>query len=93
MEITKCLTLSTAHISKNTANLLDKEIKTPYLNLPVYDKTGVGWFIYIPTNLNELDKLPSDLTKVLSLAKDLNCNMLCLDSDGDIISWLPKYDW
>ena len=52
MEISKVLTLSTAHISQKSAELLDKETEKPTLDLPVYNKSNYGWFIYIPQNIN-----------------------------------------
>ena len=61
MEITKMLTLSTVHISKETATLLTEycAYKTE-LSLSVYKKSwrgfNYGWFIYIQKNLKNIQK-------------------------------------
>lgn len=93
MEISKVLTLSTAHISQKSAELLDKETEKPTLDLPIYNKSNYGWFIYIPQDINIINNLPEDIHRLLLIAKDLNCDILCLDADGETISWIPLYSW
>lgn len=96
-EITKMITLSTAHISRETANKLD--IKTIYgvnfIPLPIYNKDGYGWFICLSSYLKMLDEieLPEDLKACCSLAKENDCEWLCLDCDGEIYPGIPTYDW
>ena len=87
MEINKMLTVSTAHISEETAELLDKDI-----SIVAYQKGDYGWFIHIHDDCDEYE-IPKDLLKLLMFAKDLNCDWLCLDCDGDILDYLETYDW
>lgn len=88
MEISKMLTISTAHITERTGKLLDEEI----LGLCVYKKLDYGWFIHL---LDDLDKIeiPEDLRKCLSLAQSLGCEWLCLDCDGEVLDFLDVYEW
>ena len=96
-EIDKMLTLSTAHITENTATLLANNIKkdNPYLkNIAVYPKGDYGYFIYMIDEISENDiRLPADLRTCLQYALDLKCTMLCFDRDGDIMSDLKEYNW
>lgn len=92
MEITKMLTLSTAHITEETANKLNYELNNDVMFIAVYAKEDYGWFIYIPEDFEEID-VPDDLMKLLLFAKDLNCGILCLDRDGEVFDYLEKFDW
>lgn len=102
MEITKMLTLSTIHISKETASLLMKVCKyKKELSLVIFPKSWqkeyYGWFIYVPeeltTDLETYNDVPEDLMKCLLFAKDLDCGILCLDGDGEVLDYLLKYHW
>lgn len=83
-EITKMMTLSTAHIRYGTAQALDVEPDTNALGLSVYPKTcggeSVGWFIYLPDGMP--DGFPEDLADVIRYARKEGCHVLCLDADG-----------
>ena len=101
MEIAKMLTISTAHIRKETAEFIDKVCEDNNLsNLGVYNKTAkyigsiehYGWFIYCNVDLPDLN-VPKDLLKVMCFARDNNCDWLCLDRDGEIIDGLDEYEW
>lgn len=101
MEITKMITLSTCHITEETAMLLsDACIYKKDFSLVLYSKRWLddysGWFIYIPEEL-EMDPdtykdVPYDLMKCLLFAKDLGCELLCLDCDGEALDYLHKYN-
>ena len=101
MEITKMLTLSTAHISKETAMLLVESNDKIEFSLSTYQKNwrnfNYGWFIHVPEELKEYPEayfdVPNDLMKCLLFAKDLECELLCLDEDGEILDYLEKFDW
>lgn len=101
-EISKMLTLSTAHVTDRTMRLLDEEPEGNDLSLAVYPKSEFGYIIYIP----EPDELlcdgepwtqkmphewPKDLWDVLLYARDLSCDILCLDGDGPEIPYLKSY--
>lgn len=96
LETCEMLTLSTAHISEKTAELLRQEPYTNAMGLSVYEKKSscdesYGWFIYLPNVLDQ--NIPSDLEVCLKLAQDNHCGILCLDCDGPVIPMLESYDW
>lgn len=89
-EIYKMLVLSTAHVTKETADLLDlDEIE----GLVVYDKGGYGWFIVVTDYDDDTTNIPDDLEKILAYAKSKGCDWLALDRDGEINNNLPTYVW
>ena len=91
MEITKILTISTAHITKVTAELLDDGVR----DLSVYSKGEYGWFIFVPESdvINSLHIMLPDLMRLLQFAKDLGCEWLCLDRDGEVLEYFNTYEW
>lgn len=100
MEITKMLTISTAHIRKETTKFIDKVCKNNDLSrLIIYDKTAhydgcteqYGWFIYCNVDLEDLD-VPEDLLKLIKFTKNNNCDWLCLDRDAEIVDGLDFYE-
>ena len=94
MNITKMLTISTAHITRETEKKLRVESYSNNMCLSVYDKEGYGYWIYI----DPYDKLmckkniPEDLLKCIELARQNDCQWLCLDWDAEEVSELPTYD-
>lgn len=96
MEINRMLTLSTAHIKESTNNWLENEPQ--YLSpLVAYKKDEYSWFIYMSSEIialtEECEQLPDDLAAILNLARENNCDWMCLDCDGEILEGLPVYDW
>ena len=91
MEISKMLTISTAHISEETARLLDIEPDNDNMQLTVYNKADFGWFVYVSEYFEDCD-IPDDLRKCLELAKENNCTWLCLDCDAEIVDGLDFYE-
>lgn len=91
LDIQKMLTVSTSHICERTYNLLKVEPNENNLCLSVYEKADFGFYIPI-TNQIEMEHLPEDLKRLIQLTKDLNCDVLCLDCDAEIIRYLPTYD-
>lgn len=93
MEFDKMLTLSTAHLTETTRNLLEKESEENNMCLTVYDKATYGWFIYVAPNLLENNNnIPADLKRCIDLAHHYDCTILCLDCDAEPIDQLPQYD-
>ena len=101
LEIERVLTISMAHIDKETAKELDRKGSDTY-GLVVYPKGKYGWWIYIPEKWEDfrgempwevyLKTLPEGLANCISLALENGCKWLCLDRDGDN-GGLPEYDW
>lgn len=94
LEITKMLTISTAHITEETAVMLEREVKYGVDNIPlaIYNKAEFGWIIFVSEYYKDLN-MPEDLMSCLDLAKENNCEWLCLDCDGLIVPDLQTYDW
>lgn len=101
LEISKMLTLSTAHLMYSTQNELavmcepcDEYI---YHQFSVYPKETFGWFIYPAVNKFQFHEehifsLPEDLIACFSLARDLGIDVLCFDCDAEELEYLPKYE-
>lgn len=100
IEISKMLTISTAHIRKSTrqslyfaaANSIHNDLNDDII---VYKKGEYGWFLYID-NIKDvcdtIDNVPCDLLDCIKLTIDVGADILCLDADGEILSCLAKYD-
>lgn len=94
MEIHKMLTLSTSHISKETAQLFDA-FELPF-DLCIYDKRAgldhYGWFL-TDWSLSQGMNIPHDLFACFRVAEENGCDWLCLDCDGEVLKHLPVYEW
>lgn len=94
MEITRMLTISTAHVSKETAAKLDYEDGFAWeCCLAIYRKEDCGWLIFVDAANLSSKSIPEDLKACLALARAKNCEWLCLDCDGEALGILPTYDW
>lgn len=98
MEITRMLTISTTHISKETADLLAGNypmnlVPVWEMSVGIYDKEEYGWYIYSTVGERIHPSMPEDLAACLRLAHYHQCGVLCLDDDGEIVEGLPVYDW
>lgn len=93
LEIQKMIILSTAHITEQTAKLLDKEPEENSMTISVYKKSEYGWFLPIENISYDTAAVPEDLKKVIAFAKDHGCSWLCLDCDGPILEYLDTYKW
>lgn len=90
MEITKMLTLSTAHIPEDVAKSLETEPETDNFGLSVYP-FDYGFWIHVPHEIPV--SLPPSLAACLRLAKENGCTWLQLDQDAEPLDDLPVYDW
>lgn len=90
-ETNTVLNLSTAHLSPGTREMMERNNETNCLTLSTYPKNEFGWFVYITAQTN-IDNLPDDLKACVTLAKHLNCNMICFDCDVEPIKGLPVTD-
>ena len=96
-EIARMLTLSSGHISEETAQKLDREPDTDDMSLCVYEKSAkggepYGWYIQVPPDTDP-DSIPDDLKRCIEIARAQGCSVLCLDSDGPEYPGLETYDW
>lgn len=97
MDITKCLTISIAHITENTEKKLKMEPNTNYIGLAVYEKGNYGYWIFCPKDMishfNNGKIIPQDLWNCMLLAYKNNCRWLCLDQDGEEVQGLEIFEW
>lgn len=96
LEIAKMLTLSTAHITPETAKRLDKFVERGERSddldgIVAYGKADYGWFIFVGDAKTR--GLPADLKYLVNVAYNNDCLWLCLDRDGDTVDDLISYDW
>lgn len=81
--IRKFLTLSTAHISRETLdrlNAIDHPDGLPFAG----GITSYGWFAYChDENLGQGDdEIPADLWAIMVYARSIGCEYVMLDADG-----------
>lgn len=93
--IQKMLDLSTAHITENTADALNEGYD---FNLVIYPKAEYGWFIHVPDeeffeDEEKVFDLPTDLVRLIDIARVKECTWIMLDRDGSIHDNLPTYIW
>jgi hypothetical protein len=94
MEIAHVITISTAHVSKETASRLDDADGFSYeCWLSIYNKQDYGWWILVDSADLEADDMPDDLAACICLARKYDCEWLCLDCDAEVLETLPTYDW
>ncbi len=105
MEITKMITLSTAHVKKQTMDLLQDVVDFqpnlvsethPLHRLTVYEKAEYGFFIYNPLEPGTFDpeekmNFSEDLMEIFNLANKNDCGLICLDGDGPVTPELKFY--
>jgi hypothetical protein len=92
LEIEKVLTISTAHLSPETAKVLTEENSFGWI---VFPKGDIGWFIYTAKQIDVLDPpdTPTDLLQCVLLARANDCAWLCLDRDAGRVMGAPTYEW
>lgn len=96
LEITKMLTISTAHINYDTATILDAAATHEQIEaIIVYTKGEYGWIIYIDPEALETTRknIPVDLLVCIDFALANDCTVLCLDADANEVAELPLYEW
>lgn len=98
-EIEKHLVLSPAHITEYDAALLVKMYWDGQSAPMQVSDNSSGWHIRIPgdprnkmaiTDIRNNNSFSPQFIKLLFLCVSLNCEWLYLDSDGPIMSHLPK---
>ena len=80
-EIQSFLTLSTAHITRETSDRLTEN---------GYNYGEYGHFIYVGGPLWDVS---GDVLDVKNYARSCGCHYILLDRDGDTVDKLPTYEW
>lgn len=86
-EIQQMLVLSTAHVTEETATMLDRA----EANFVRYGKAEYGWFI--PILDDPQPDMPADLQACVAYAKTHGCTWIMFDCDALTVDDLPTYDW
>ena len=90
--VQKILTLSTAHVTEKTLDILSNDPAA--YNIDSYEKRDAdgsyGFFIYITDNYIPKE-MPDDLKGVLSYAISRKCSVVCLDQDGPYDKMTEEY--
>jgi hypothetical protein len=91
-EIHKTLILSTGHVTRETAKLLEGGNVSGHMA----DWSTYGWVIWAKADNHggpQHHAIPDDLQHTLDFARALDCEYLRLDSDGPRIDFLPYWEW
>lgn len=99
-ETNRFCSISTAHITKETDALL-KAKEGVKNDLPIYFPKRINGtlygYIFVVAGWDEYDErhssCPDDLKACLQYAQSLDCAMLVLDGDCEIVDGLPVYEW
>lgn len=89
LEISRILTVSTAHISPQTAKLMDMD----GIHAGFYSAGESGYHILTADWENYSDMMPDDLRACVKFAARHGCDWLCLDGDAGTVPDLPVYEW
>jgi len=90
LEINKMLTISTGHISLETAD----RISAGDDDLPwILNWSEYGWLVLCHDITGDDLDFPQDLQRCMDFARSRDCEWLRLDMDGDQIDELPVFDW
>ena len=99
--IEKILTVSTANISRQTAEWLNEQAKLSdkgTMVVSVYEKAGDGWFI--PVNervfteeIQSGQSIPVEFFDVYNYAVTHHCSWMMIAREADVIEELPQYEW
>lgn len=94
-EIHKMLVMSTAHVSEETAKLIDEAYDRKHAWAPAFARAE-GWLFYVgdenPVVKHGLD-YPEEFAALFSFAMEQGCTWLMLDRDGDTVDNLPTFEW
>lgn len=88
-EINKVMTISTAHISKET----EKALSEDNVGVTVFPKGEYGYFVYLTDWQRYGMNDPEDLKQCIQYAQDYGCELLCIDRDAETMEPdLPVYE-
>lgn len=86
------LNISTSHVSYQTMQNFKQFL------VAEYEYGGVYWIPETPdsdivTELLAGQEIPEDFMRLIQYAKSHNCAYMILDSSGEVLDFLPVYDW
>lgn len=103
LPVEKACVLSTAHLSKKDAELLDSIQKMEVRHLTRVQAHQFGWLVFLPAmnkqergnHLNELQKagFSNEFVHLYGMALDQGFSILNFDRDGATVAGLPRHDW
>ena len=95
IEIAKMLVLSTGHLRRGTAAMLDGPRDEWKVFAPTYFAKGeYGWFV----NVSDEDHttrahMPGDLLSCMNLAQEQDADWIMFDRDGPRVDGIAFYEW
>ena len=100
LEISKMLTLSTAHLRKGTMTEMDAN---DIDGIVLWPKGEYGYFVWIPdvgidranncpAPFEYPDAVPNELRLALEFGREHGCEFVCFDCDGDTVEGLVTYE-
>ena len=98
LEIHKTLVVSTAHLTKEVAemyNAFGTEDEYPCDLMRPRWVRNEGWMLYVPETITGLDVIntPDCISDVIAVAIKNKCQWIMFDSDGPLIEGLPVFKW
>lgn len=96
MYIDTILTISTAHISEETAEKLETEMCSFDMGLVVYamdTHEACGWMVMVDSPADGDEEVPEELAALLNFCKENHIDWLRFDRDGEILPGFPVFDW
>lgn len=102
LEISKMLTVSTAHVSQTTASMLPvrasdmDNLEALHEWSPSFARED-GWLFFVISDIEALrlsyEGAPKDLFDVVLFAHEHGCEWLMFDSAGPVVEGLFQYEW
>lgn len=100
-EVSKILTVSTAHVTQETYERLMTDEGQSETGLSTYVKrdpgSGMDYGLYVYLTQDEssdqISEIPDDLLPLIRLAESLGCEIICLDADGPKITGYSVFSW
>jgi len=90
MEIDKALSLSTAHIQRETSDLMEQE-EVEALGCISWDNLRYGYIVYARTG--DIDEMPEGLAQCVAVARALGCRYIMFDNAVDADDDLKTWEW
>ena len=99
-ETSRYCSISTAHLTRETDMLLQKQ-ENQDNELPIYFPKRINGtlygYIFVAAGWDDSDEAraccPEDLKACLQYAQSIGCDMLVIDGDCNTVPGLPVYDW